>query len=34
MAMVAAEGIIARLQGKMPNHVVNKAVLEKLDLAD
>ena len=33
MAMVAAEGIIARLQGKMPNHVVNKAVLEKLDLA-
>ena len=33
MAIVAAEGIIARLQGKMPNHVVNKAVLEKLDLA-
>jgi D-3-phosphoglycerate dehydrogenase len=33
MAIFAAEGIIARLQGKMPNHVVNKAVLEKLDLA-
>ena len=33
MAIVAAEGIIARLQGKMPNHVVNKTVLEKLDLA-
>ncbi|HIG55234.1 MAG TPA: phosphoglycerate dehydrogenase [Candidatus Handelsmanbacteria bacterium] len=33
MAIVAAEGIIARLQGKMPNHVVNKTVLEKLGLA-
>ena len=34
MAIVAAEGIIARLQGKAPKHVVNKAVLEKLDLTD
>lgn len=33
MAIVAAESIIARLQGKVPNHVVNKAVLDKLDLA-
>ena len=33
MALVAAQSIVALLQGKVPDHVVNKEVLDKLDLA-
>ena len=33
MALVAARDIVALLEGKIPQHVVNKAVLDKLDLA-
>ena len=33
MALVAAQSIVALLQGKVPDHVVNKEVLERLDLA-
>lgn len=33
MALVAAQSIVALLQGRVPDHVVNKKVLDKLDLA-
>ena len=33
MALVAAQSIVALLQGRVPDHVVNKEVLDKLDLA-
>ena len=33
MALVAAQSIVALLQGKIPDHVVNKEVLDRLDLA-
>lgn len=32
MALVAAQSIVALLQGRVPDHVVNKKVLDKLDL--
>ena len=33
MSLVAAQSIVALLQGKVPDHVVNKEVLDRLDLA-
>lgn len=33
MALVAAQSIVALLQGRVPDHVVNREVLDKLDLA-
>ena len=34
MAVVAAQSIVTLFEGKAPDHVVNKAVLDKLNLAD
>ena len=34
MAVVATQSIVALFEGKAPDHVVNKAVLDKLNLAD